>query len=150
MAFYALRITAGQEKIIAELLKNKTINDKLDIYSILMLDNFKGYIIVEALDESTARKLAFQMPNVKGVLPGEVDGEEIVQLMEKKPPIYNVEKGDIVEVINGPFKGDRAKVIKIDLEKEESTIELLEAAMPIPITTKLSWLKIHKKASEEE
>ena len=150
MAFYALRITAGQEKIIADLLKNKAIKDKLEIYSILMLNNFKGYIIVEGENESAARKLAFQMPNVKGVLPGEVDGEEIVQLMEKKPPIYNVEKGDIVEVINGPFKGDRAKVIKIDLEKEESTIELLEAAMPIPITTKLSWLKIHKKANEEE
>lgn len=150
MAFYALRITAGQEKIIADLLKNKAIKDKLEIYSILMLDNFKGYIIVEGENESAARKLAFQMPNVKGVLSGEVDGEEIVQLMEKKPPIYNVEKDDIVEVINGPFKGDRAKVIKIDLEKEESTIELLEAAIPIPITTKLSWLKIHKKAKEEE
>ncbi len=146
MGYYALRVTAGQEKIIADLLRNRVSKLKLNIYSILVLDGFKGYIIVEAPDETDARRLAFQVPNVKGVLPGGIDAEDIKKMIEAKPQIYSIAKGDIVEVVNGPFKGDRARVVKIDLEKEEATIELLEVTVPIPITTKLSWLKIHQKA----
>ncbi|MGB9635153.1 MAG: transcription elongation factor Spt5 [Candidatus Micrarchaeia archaeon] len=149
MGYYALRVTAGQEKIVADLLRNKIGKLKLNIPSLLVLEGFKGYIIVEAADEGEVRKLAFQVPNVKGVLPGEVAADEIKKMIETKPQMYSLAKGDVVEVINGPFKGDRAKVLKIDLEKEEATIELLEVTVPIPITTKLSWLKVHQKAEEE-
>jgi len=149
MGFYALRVTAGQEKIIADLLRNRIRKLEAEVYSVLVLEGYKGYLIIEAPDETVARKVAFQVPNIKGVLPGEIDGDEIKKMIEAKPQVFSVEKGDIVEVINGPFKGDRAKVVKIDLEKEEATIELLEVTVPIPITTKLSWLKIHKKVSEE-
>lgn len=148
MGYYALRVTAGQEKIIADLLKNRIRKMGIPIYSIIVLEGFKGYILVEASDETVARRIAFQVPNVKGVLPGEISSEEIKKMVEAKPQIFSIGKGDIVEVINGPFKGDRAKVVKIDLEKEEATIELLEVTVPIPITTKLSWLKIHQKAEE--
>jgi transcriptional antiterminator NusG len=88
------------------------------------------------------------VPNIKGVLPGEIAPDEVKKMIEAKPQIFSITKGDIVEVINGPFKGDRAKVVKIDLEKEEVTIELLEVTVPIPITTKLSWLKVHQKVEE--
>ncbi|MEM0437981.1 MAG: transcription elongation factor Spt5 [Candidatus Micrarchaeia archaeon] len=146
MAYYALRVTAGQEKIVADLLRNRVGKLKLNVYSIIVLEGFKGYILVEAPEESDARRLAFQVPNVKGVLPGDISAEDIKKMIEAKPQILSLSKGDIVEVINGPFKGDRAKVVKLDLEKEEATIELLEVTVPIPITTKLSWLKIHQKA----
>lgn len=146
MAYYALRVTAGQEKIVADLLRNRVGKLKLNVYSIIVLEGFKGYILVEAPEESDARRLAFQVPNVKGVLPGDISADDIKKMIDAKPQILSLSKGDIVEVINGPFKGDRAKVVKLDLEKEEATIELLEVTVPIPITTKLSWLKIHQKA----
>ncbi len=150
MGYYALRVTAGQEKIVADLLRNRARKMKLEIYSILVLDGFKGYIIVEGSEETEVRKLAFQVPNVKGVLPGDIEPEDIKKMIEAKPAQYSIEKGDIVEVINGPFRGDRARVLKIDTEKEEATIELLEVTVPIPITTKLSWLRIHEKGKKEE
>ncbi|MEM3364557.1 MAG: transcription elongation factor Spt5 [Candidatus Micrarchaeia archaeon] len=149
MGYYALRVTAGQEKIVADLLKNRISKLKINISSILVLDGFKGYVIVEAAEEADVKKAAFQVPNIKGVLPGEVSADEIKKMIDAKPQIFSIAKGDVVEVINGPFKGDRAKVVKIDLEKEEATIELLEVTVPIPITTKLSWLKIHQKAEKE-
>ncbi len=148
MGYYALRVTAGQERIVADLLRNRVGKLKINISSILVLDGFKGYVIIEGAEESDAKRAAFQVPNIKGVLPGEIAAEEVKKMIEAKPQIFSITKGDIVEVINGPFKGDRAKVVKIDLEKEEVTIELLEVTVPIPITTKLSWLKVHQKVEE--
>ena len=47
-----------------------------------------------------------------------------------------IEEGNIVEVIAGPFKGEKARVQRIDESKEEVTVELFEAMVPIPITVR--------------
>ncbi|HYX55110.1 MAG TPA: hypothetical protein VE818_03035, partial [Nitrososphaeraceae archaeon] len=41
--FYAIRITGGQEQVVANILQNKINTKKIKILSILVLDNFKGY-----------------------------------------------------------------------------------------------------------
>ena len=56
---------------------------------------------------------------------------------------------DIVELISGPFKREQAKVIRIDKTKEEVVVELLEAAVPIPITVKLDAVKVIRRESDE-
>ncbi|HKR74657.1 MAG TPA: hypothetical protein VJR94_11175, partial [Candidatus Nitrosocosmicus sp.] len=48
--FFAIRTTGGQEHVVANILQNKINAKKIGIRSILALDNFKGYIIVEAPD----------------------------------------------------------------------------------------------------
>ena len=40
----------------------------------------------------------------------------------------------------------KAKIIKIDESKDEVTVELLEVAVPIPVTIKINIVKIYKKA----
>src|SRR5215203_5733291 len=52
--FFAIRITGGQEKVVANILQNKINTKKIKVLSILALDNFKGYIIVEAPDSNVA------------------------------------------------------------------------------------------------
>src|SRR3972149_4495983 len=52
--FFAIRITGGQEKVVANILQNKINTKKIKVLSILVLDNFKGYIIVEAPDSNVA------------------------------------------------------------------------------------------------
>jgi transcriptional antiterminator NusG len=47
--------------------------------------------------------------------------------------IENIDKGDVVELVGGPFKGERARVTRVDKNKEEITLELIDAAVPIPI-----------------
>ncbi|MCK5334310.1 MAG: hypothetical protein KAJ24_07355, partial [Candidatus Aenigmarchaeota archaeon] len=49
--------------------------------------------------------------------------------------------GDLVEVIGGPFKREKAKIVRLDETKREAKIELVESAVPIPITIKLDLLK---------
>ena len=66
--------------------------------------------------------------------------------MEKK----NIQKKDIVEIISGPFKGENAKVSRIDRIKEDVVVELVEAAVPIPITVKIDAVKVIRRDTEEE
>jgi len=50
-----------------------------------------------------------------------------------------------VEVIGGAFKGEEAKVNRVDDTNREVTIELLDAAVPIPTTVDIDMVR--KKSS---
>ena len=47
---FAVRTTGGQEKVVLRLLETKMRSGGLDIQSILLVDNLKGYIVIEAAD----------------------------------------------------------------------------------------------------
>lgn len=57
---------------------------------------------------------------------------------------------DVVEVVGGPLKGMKAKVIKIDKAKNEVTIELLEATVTMPITVNADYVRVVSKSREEK
>jgi transcriptional antiterminator NusG len=44
--FFAIRTTGGQERMVADMLYTKVTSKKIGIRSVMVLDNFKGYIIV--------------------------------------------------------------------------------------------------------
>jgi transcriptional antiterminator NusG len=47
-----------------------------------------------------------------------------------------------VELIDGPFKGERAKIMQIDTSKEEVTVQLVESMVPIPVTVRAEALRM--------
>ena len=49
------------------------------------------------------------------------------------------------EIISGPFKGEKARVRRIDESKEEVTVELIEAMIPIPITVRGDHVRVLEK-----
>jgi len=139
------RVTAGQEKVVADILRNKIKKENLPLYSIALLEDMRGYLIVEAEDEVIARQAAMKIPHIKGVLSKEMKIEEITPLIETRTTKLQIAKGDIVELISGPFKGEKAKIIKIDEAKDEVTVELLEVAVPIPVTIKINTVRMYQK-----
>ncbi len=143
---WALRVTAGQEDLVAELLADKAKSRKekepLTIYAIIVPPGVKGYILVEAPDEVTVRRMVAGLPHVKGLVQGVMDVSELDALLESKPIIEQLKPGTIVKVIAGPFKGAKAKIIRVDEQKEEVTIELLESAVKIPITIEAENVKV--------
>ncbi|MBI4399704.1 transcription elongation factor Spt5 [Candidatus Micrarchaeota archaeon] len=143
---FVYRITAGQERVVADVLYNKIIKEKLEIYSIAMIDELRGYLLIEANDEVAVRQAAMRIPHIKGVLKKFMPAEEIDNLIEARPLTTNIQKGDIVELVSGPFKGEKARVIKIDENKEEITVELTEIAVPIPVTIKANTIRMYQKA----
>jgi len=56
--------------------------------------------------------------------------------------------GDVVEVSGGPFKGMRAKVTRVEPNRTEATIILLDAPTQLPITINADYLRITEKAKE--
>lgn len=76
--------------------------------------------------------------------------EEINKLIQVRKFAQDIEKGDTVEFTSGPFKGYKAKVLKVDDLKSDITVELQDVVVPIPITTKMNTAKVIQKAEKQE
>ncbi|HEX2065409.1 MAG TPA: transcription elongation factor Spt5, partial [Candidatus Thermoplasmatota archaeon] len=61
--------------------------------------------------------------------------------------VAKIAEGDIVELVSGPFRGEKAKVTRVDDTKEEITVELIESMVPIPITVKGEHVRVLEKSS---
>ena len=62
--------------------------------------------------------------------------------------VSSIQKGSIVELVSGPFKGEKSKVVRLDESREEVVLELIEAAVPIPVTVKADQIRIIKKEAD--
>lgn len=146
--YFIIRVTASQEKITADILQNKISKINSSIYSIVMPYGMRGYIIVEAENEIVCRELILNEPHVKGMLPTPLSEEELTKMLAAKQQVQEISVNDTVEFFAGPFKGYKAKVVKVDSAKEEITVELMDVAVPIPITTKSNMAKIIEHTKE--
>lgn len=108
----------------------------------------RGYLILEVQDENAARELILDEPHVKGILPKPLSEEDLNKMLEVKKVAQEIGVNDIIEFVSGPFKGYKAKVIKVEHTKEEITVELMDVAVPIPVTTKAGIARIVQKAEK--
>ncbi|MEM4703152.1 MAG: transcription elongation factor Spt5 [Candidatus Pacearchaeota archaeon] len=148
MIFVVKAITNKEDQVV-ELIADRVRKKKLEVYSIAHPHGLRGYIILEALDRETAEEATLKLPYVKSVLAKHLEYKDIEKMIEPVTAEINIEKGDIVEILAEPFKREKAKVIRVDKQKEEVVIELLEAAVPIPIKRKLDDVKVIRRSKEE-
>jgi len=146
---YGLRTTANREDQVMDFIISNAARKKLEVYSIIRPHGMRGYIFLEAGSRSDAEQAAFNVPYARGVLPKNVDYKEIEHMLEQVKVEMNIVKNDIVEIISGPFKREQARVTRIDKQKEDIVVELLEAAVPIPITVKMDSVKVIRRDSDE-
>ncbi|MBW2971730.1 transcription elongation factor Spt5, partial [Candidatus Woesearchaeota archaeon] len=78
-----------------------------------------------------------------------INYSEMEHMIEPVKRELTIKKNDIVEIISGPFKRETAKITRIDEPKEEVVVELVEAAVPIPITLKIDAVKVIRRDTEE-
>ncbi|MCP3684214.1 MAG: transcription elongation factor Spt5 [bacterium] len=149
---FALRTTANREDQVMDFVtSNASRKKELEVYAVMRPHGMRGYIFIEALNRIDAEQAAFKVPYARGILPKEIAYNEIEHMLEPAKKIeMDVRKSDVVEIISGPFKREQAKISRIDKSKEELVVELLEAAVPIPITLKLDAVKVIRRDSEEE
>ncbi len=139
--FFAIRTTGGQEKIVMGLLENRIKLKKINVQSVLLVDNLKGYVVVEATDANAAYDLIQGIRHVRGQLRGELQFKDIEGYLVKKSTVSELEVDKTVEIIGGPFKGMKATVTRVDKDKEEVTIILLDAPYQLPVTVDANYLK---------
>ncbi len=147
---FAVRTTANREEQVMDFMDSNIKKKNLEVYSIINAHGMRGYIFVEAKTQEDAAQSCFGIPYSRGLLPKEVTYAEIEPMLEQIKAPMNIHEKDIVEIIHGPFKKEKAKVKRIDETKEEVVVELLEAAIPIPVTVKMDWVKVIRRESEEK
>lgn len=144
---YAVRTVVGKENAIIDSVESKIKTNNFAIKAILHPAKLKGYILIEG-EEGDIREALKGLRHAKGMISKTVSLDEIKHMTESKEMKVEVGEGDVIEVIGGPFKGERGKIIRVDKSKGEVTIELLEAAVPIPITVDDESVRIIEKAKE--
>ena len=140
-SLYAVKVTNGQERTVAMMLSDKAKVERLPIAAILSPAELKGYIIVEAERPHIVDELIRGMRHTRERVQGTISPEEVDHYIETKPVVEGLEEGILVEVIAGPFKGMQARVVRVDVTKEEVTIEILEAAFTLPITVHADYVR---------
>ena len=150
MPIYTLRTTANREDQVFDFISSNAIKKGLAVYALIRPHGLRGYIFMEAENKVAAQDAYHGVPYARGLLPSTVDYKEIEGMLEQVKVAVNIQKNDIVEIIAGPFKREQAKVNRIDMAKEEVVVELLEAAVPIPITVKLDSVKVIRREADEK
>lgn len=147
---YAVRTTANREDQVMDFITSNADRKGLDVYSVIRPHGMRGYIFIEAGDRSSAEQAAHGIPYARGLLPSLVDYSEIEHMLEQVKKEINIQKNDIAEIISGPFKREKCKITRVDKQKGEVVVELLEAAVPIPITVKIDSVKVIRREDVEE
>lgn len=145
---FIIKVTTNKEERAIELIGERVTKKGLNVYSLAKPHGLKGYIILEAIDKESAEEAAFNLPYVQGIIGKTVEYSEIQQMLEPKVEEMNIEINDIIEIIGQTFKGEQAKVTRIDKAKGEVVVSLLGASVPIPVTVKMDNVKVIRREKE--
>src|SRR3989344_5513029 len=145
---FIIKVTTNKEDKAMEMISDRTEKKSLSVYSVVKPHGLKGYIILEAADRESAEEAAFNLPYVKGIIGKTVEYKEIENMIQPKVEEMNIEIGDIVEIIGQTFKGEQAKVTRVDKGKGEVIVSLLGASVPIPVTVKMDNVKVIRREKE--
>lgn len=144
---YTLKTVVGRENIVLNSISSKVKSQGLDIQALVHPEEIKGYIFVEGSLRDIEKALQM-IPHVRGLIKKPVEIKEIQRFLEPRKMKIELSKNDVVEVIGGPFKGEKGKVTRYDKTKREVVMELIEVTTPIPITVSVEFVKLLKKGKK--
>jgi transcriptional antiterminator NusG len=149
---YAVKTTVNQELAVANMVEGALGEEGVKdhgIKAIMVPEELKGYLLVEAAFPEALEQIIQSIPHARGLVKGEMSLEEVEHFLTPKPSITGILEGSIIEIVSGPFKGERARVKKVDEAHEEITIELFEAMVPIPVTVRGDSVRVLSKEENE-
>jgi transcriptional antiterminator NusG len=158
---FAIKTTSKQERTVADSILKAIVTNATDIrvVSVIVPQELQGYVLVETPEKmNRIEQLVEKIPHARAVVrKGKDEGEkssmqlaEVAHFLVPKPVVSGIEEGTIVELIAGPFKGEKAVVKRVDTAKEEITVELYESVVPIPITVRGDNVRVVEKVSDNK
>ena len=157
---YTMKSQIGHERTASERLADRARRSGSPIYAILAPSKLRGYIFVETDSPESLRDNLKGLTHARGMVMNKGKGygrskepdtfgttslKELIPHLTPPPAVSGIEEGNIVEVIAGPFKGEKARVQRIDLSKEEVTVELFEAAVPVALTVRADQVRVTQR-----
>ncbi|HLD36979.1 MAG TPA: transcription elongation factor Spt5 [Candidatus Nanoarchaeia archaeon] len=147
---FVIKVTTNKEDKAVDLIEDRSVKKKLEVYSIARPHGLRGYIFLEALDRETVEEAVFDLPYTKGIIGKPISYDEIKNMIEPQITAVNIEKNDVVEIIAEPFKKEKARVMRVDKQKGEVLVSLLGATVPIPVTVKIDNVKVIRRDKDED
>jgi len=145
---FIIKVTTNKEERVLDMVADRVQKKSLNVFSVLRPHGLRGYVLLEAEDRESAEEAAFNLPYVKGIIGKTINYEEIKNMIEPSATTVSIKEGDIVEMISEPFKKEKAKVIRIDKQKEEVVVSLLGSVVPLPVTVKIDNVKVIRREDE--
>lgn len=146
---FVLKTTANQERAVANLLEKAAARGGHDIRSILIPEELKGYALVETPHREFLEQAMAGLHHARSLVRGETLVKDIAHFLVPKAMVTGITEGAIVEVVSGPFKGEKARIKRIDSAREEITVELFDALVPIPVTLRGDHVRVLTKEEAE-
>jgi transcriptional antiterminator NusG len=147
---FIIKVQTNKEEQAVDLIANRSQKKELNVYSVSRPHGLRGYILLEAEDRESAEEAVYNLPYVKGIIGKTIGYDEIKNMIEPSASAVVIKEGDIVEIIGSTLKGEKAKVLRIDKQKEEVVVSLLAAVVPLPVTIKLDNIKVIRREEETE
>jgi transcriptional antiterminator NusG len=147
---FIIKVTTNKEEKAVDMIADRIKKKNLNTFAVLRPHGLRGYILLEAEDRDSAEESVFNLPYVKGIIGKTIGYEEIKNMVEPSATAVSIKDGDIVEIIAEPFKKEKAKVLRIDKQKEEVVVSLLGAVVPLPVTIKLDNVRVIRREDGEE
>ncbi|WP_319506404.1 transcription elongation factor Spt5 [uncultured Methanolobus sp.] len=145
---FVVKTTANQERSVANMITQVVRKEHLDIRAILAPDELKGYVLIEGTNHGDVEQAIQTVPHARALVKGQSSIEEISHFLTPKPTVTGISEGAIIEITSGPFKGEKARVKRVDEGHEEITVELFDAVVPIPITIRGDTVRVLRKDEE--
>lgn len=146
---FIIKVTTNKEERAVDLIADRVQKKNLNVYTISRPHGVRGYILLESEDRESAEEAVYDLPYVKGILGKTISYEEIKSMVEPSATTVSIEEGDIIEMIGQTLKGEKAKVLRIDKQKEEVVVSLLGAVVPLPVTVKIDNVRVIRREGEE-
>src|SRR3972149_6085250 len=147
---FIIKVTTNKEEKAVDMIADRAKKKGLNAYTVLRPHGLRGYVLLEAEDRESAEESVFNLPYVKGIVGKTIGYEEIKNMVEPSVSTVSIKEGDIVEIIAEPFKKEKAKVLRIDKQKEEVVVILLGAVVPLPVTIKLDNVRVIRRDEHDE
>jgi len=147
---FIIKVTTNKEDRAVDLITERAEKKNLNLFSAIRPHGLRGYILLEAEDKESAEEAVFNLPYIKGIIGQTITYEEIKNMIEPSVTTISIKDGDIVEMIGQTFKGEKAKVLRLDKQKEEVVVSLLGAAVQFPVTVKMDNVKVIRREDEED
>lgn len=147
---FIIKVTTNKEEKAVDMIAERAEKKEINAYAVLRPPGLRGYVLVEAEDRESAEEAVFNLPYVKGIIGKTIGYEEIKNMVEPSIITISIKEGDIVEIIGSTLKGEKAKVIRIDKQKEEVVVNLLGAVVQLPVTLKIDNVKVIRREEEGE
>ncbi|QQG39386.1 MAG: transcription elongation factor Spt5 [Candidatus Aenigmatarchaeota archaeon] len=143
-----IRTTIGRENVVMSEIEERVRSKGYKVRALLHPEKLRGYVIIEG-EEDDIKLAVSGLRHVNGLIQKPVTLEQIKHFIEeKKGAAIELVRGDIVEIVGGPFKHEKGKITKVDESKNEVTVELLEAAVPIPVTITADSVRLLEKSKD--